>query len=87
VECEHIDFISCGRDVVTMSDLENLSSFPHLSLSGEGCQVKIYFILITSKHDNLASNKRSVGYSCVVHYVSITSVWLSIHSPTLVLLV
>lgn len=36
MECEHVDFISCGRDVVTMSDSENLSSLPHLSLSGEG---------------------------------------------------
>lgn len=36
VECGHVDFILCGRDVVTMSNLENLSSLPHLSLSGGG---------------------------------------------------
>ena len=36
MECGHVDFILCGRDVVTMSNLENLSSLPHLSLSGGG---------------------------------------------------
>ena len=65
------------RHNVGLGELVILSA--SIIIGGGDVKWRYYFILITAKHDNLASNKRSVGYSCVVHYVSITSVCLAIY--------